>query len=48
MYKVKNELAPMITAKVFCGTPVNHYNICYHNDFRAPFARPVYCGTERI
>ena len=48
MYKVKNELAPMITANVFTTIPGNHYNLRNYNDFRLPFARTVYHGTESI
>ena len=44
MYEVKNELAPMITAIVFCATPENDYNLRHHNDFRVPF---VYHSTEK-
>ena len=42
MYKIKNELAPMITANVFTAIPENHYNLCNYNGFRLPFARTVY------
>ena len=48
MYKVKNAIAPMITANVFCPNPENHYNLRNYSDFRVPFARTVYHGTERI
>ena len=48
MYKVKNELAPMITANVFTTIPEKHYNLRNYNGFRLPFARTVYHGTERI
>ena len=48
MYKVKNELAPMITANVFTPIPENHYNLCNYNGFRLHFARTVYQGTESI
>ena len=48
MYKVKNELAPMITANVFTKIPENHYNLHSYNDFRLPFARTVYHGTKNI
>ena len=48
MYKVKNAIAPMITANVFCPNHENHYNLRNHSDFRVPFARTVYHGTESI
>ena len=48
MYKVKNELAPMINANVFTTIPENHYNLCNYNGFRLPFARTVYHGTQSI
>ena len=48
MYKVKNAIAPMITVNVFCPNPENHYNLRNHRDFRVPFARTVYHGTESI
>ena len=48
MYKVKNEIAPMITANVFTRMPENHYNLLYHSNFIVPFARTVYHGTESI
>ena len=48
MYKVKNELAPMITANVFTTIPENHYNIRNYNVFRLSFARTVYHGTESM
>ena len=48
MCKVKNAIAPMITANVFCPNPENHYNLHNHSDFRVPFARTVYHGTESI
>ena len=48
MYKAKNELAPLTTANVFYATSENHYNIrTNHNDFRVPFARAVFHGTEK-
>ena len=48
MYKVKNELAPMINANVFTTIPENHYNLRNYNGFKLPFARTVYHGTESI
>ena len=48
MYKVKNAIVPMITVNVFCPNPENHYNLRNHSDFRVPFARTVYHGTESI
>ena len=48
IYKVKNELAPTITANIFDTMPENHYNLRNFNDFRIPFARTVYHGTECI
>ena len=48
MYKVKNELAPMINANVFTTIPENHYNVRNYNGFRLAFARTVYHGTESI
>ena len=48
MCKVKNELAPMITANVFITIPENHYHLRNYNGFRLPFARTVYHGTESI
>ena len=48
MYKVKNELAPMITANVFTTIPENHYNLRNYNGFRLHFARTVCHGTESI
>ena len=38
MYKVKNEIAPMITANVFTRMPENHYNFQHQSDFIVPFA----------
>ena len=46
MYKVKNAIAPMTTANVFCPNPENRYNLRNHSDFRVPFAGTVY--TESI
>ena len=46
--KVKNELAPMITANVFTTIPENHYNLRNYNGFRLPFSRTFYHGTECI
>ena len=46
MYKVKNEIAPMIT--VFTRMPENHYNFRHLSDFIVSFARTVYYGTESI
>ena len=34
MYKVSNEVVPMITANVFSATPENHYNLRYYYHFR--------------
>ena len=48
MYKVRKELAPMITANVFTTIPENHYNLRNYNGFRLPFARTIYHGTESI
>ena len=48
MYKVKNEIAPMITANVFTSMPENHYHLRHRSDFIVPFARTVYHGTESI
>ena len=48
MYKVKNELAPIITANVFTRIPENHYNLRKYICFRLPFARTVYHGIESI
>ena len=48
MHKVKNELAPMITANVFTTIPENHYNLRNYNGSRLPFARTIYLGTESI
>lgn len=48
MYKVKLELAPIITAKVFSGSLGTHWNLRNHNDFRVPFTRTVYFGIEII
>ena len=48
MCKVKNELAPMITANVFTTIPENHYNLRNYNFFRLHFPRTVYHVTERI
>ena len=48
MYKVKNELAPAITANIFSTMNENPYNLRNYNDFRIPFARTVYHGTESI
>ena len=38
IYKVKNELAPMITTNVFTTIPENNYNLRNCNGFRLPFA----------
>ena len=48
MYKVKNELVPMITGNIFGTMPENYYSLWNYNDFRIPFARTVYRGTESI
>ena len=48
MDKVKNEPAPTITANIFGAMPENHYNLRNYNDFRIPFARIVYHGTDSI
>ena len=48
MHKVKNELAPMITANVFTTIPENHYNLRNYNGSRLPFARTIHLGTESI
>ena len=48
MYKVKNELTPMITANVFTAIPENHYNLRNYNGFRLPCTRTIYHGTESI
>ena len=48
MCKIKNELAPTITANIFDTMPENHYNLRNYTDRRIPFARTVYHGTERI
>ena len=48
MCKVKNELVPTITANISGTMPENHYNLQNYNDFRIPFARTVYHGTESI
>ena len=48
MYKVKNEIAPMITANMFTRMPENHYNFRHGSDFIVPFARTVYHDTESI
>ena len=34
MYKVSNEVVPMITANVFSATPENHYNLRHYYHFR--------------
>ena len=41
MHKVKNELAPMITANVFTTIPENHYNLRTYNGFRLSFAKKI-------
>ena len=38
----------MTTANIFCPNPENHYNLRNHSDFRVPFARTVYHGTESM
>ena len=48
MYKVKNEMAPTITANLFNLMPENHCNLRHYGDFRIPFGRTVYHGTESI
>ena len=48
MYKVKNELALMITANVFTAIPENHYNLRNYNGFRLPCTRTIYHDTESI
>ena len=48
MYKVKNKLAPIITANVFTTIPENHYKLRSYNGFRLTFARTVYHGNESI
>ena len=48
MYKVKNTLASTIAANIFGTIPENHYNLRNYNDFRIPFTRTVYHGTESI
>ena len=48
MHKVKNELAPTITANIFGAMPENNCYLQNCNDFRIPFARTVYYGTETI
>ena len=48
MYKIKNEIAPMITANMFTRLPENHYNFRHRSDFKVAFARKVYHGTESI
>ena len=48
MYKVKNELAPIITVNIFTTIPENHYNHSNYNGFRLTFARTIYHGTESI
>ena len=48
MYKVKNELAPMINANVFTTIHEKHCNLRNYNGFRLPFARTVYHGTQSI
>ena len=48
MFKVKNELAPTITANIFGTMLENHYNLRNYNDFRISFARTLYHGTESI
>ena len=48
MDKVKNELPPTITANIFGTKPENHYNLRNYNEFRIPFARIVYHGTDSI
>ena len=47
MQKVKNELAPTITADIFGAMPENHQNLRNYV-FRIPFAGTVYHGTESI
>ena len=37
MYKVKNELAPMITFNVFTTKPENHYNLRNYNGLRTVY-----------
>ena len=48
MCKIKNELAPTITANIFGTMPENHYNLRNYNDFKIPSARTVYHGTDSI
>ena len=48
MYKLKNEIFPIITANVFTRMPENHYNFRHLSDLIVPFARTVYHGTENI
>ena len=48
MYKFKNKIAPMITANMFTRLPENHYNFRHRSDFKVPFARTVYHGTDSI
>ena len=46
--RVKNELAPMITANVFTTILENHYNLRNYDGFRLAFVRTVHHGTESI
>ena len=48
MYKVKNELAPTITANIFGTIPENHYNLWNYNDFRILFCKNSLPCTESI
>ena len=48
MQKVKNELAPTITADIFGAMPENHQNLRNYNVFRIPFAGTVDHGTKSI
>ena len=46
MYKVKNELASMITANVFTAIPKKRLQS--YNGFRLPFVRTVYHAIESV
>ena len=48
MYKIKNDLSTEILSNIFTQKTQNHYSLPNASDFKIPFVRTVYRGTELV
>ena len=48
MFKVKNEMSPVIFCDIFTKIINSHYNVRHNNHFETPFVRTVCNGMESV